>query len=448
MNTRTISPSLPPSVSLSFKRHLSRRAFLHGTGALLALPWLEAMLPAFATRTQAAAATTPPRRFLAMNYGLGFHGPHLFPSEAGREYKLTPYLELLKEHRSDFTIFSGLSHAEQNGANGHTSELTWLTTAKHPGLPGFRNSISLDQLLIEKLNPDTRYHALVLNVGGNDSMSWTANGVNIPAESSPSKLFAQLFVDGTPAEVQAQLRELKRGRSILDTVNGEAKKLHRELGKRDQEKFDQYLTSVRELETRIQANEAWAQRPKPKVDAKPPTDVQDRTDIIARTRLMHDLMVLAFQTDSTRFITYKAGGMNAVPKIDGVKQDWHNLSHHGQDDMKIEELTIIEKAEFAEMARLLSLLKGVKEGARTLLDQTIVLAGSNLGNASSHSWRDVPVIVAGGGFKHGQHVVAGGKGNDNARFANLFVQIAHRLDVGIDRFGSSTAPSVKGFELA
>lgn len=433
---------------LSTKPHLSRRAFLRGSGALLALPWLDAMLPAFATRAQAASATTPPRRFLAMNYGLGFHGPNLFPQQAGRDYALTPYLELLKEHRADFTLFSGLSHEEQNGANGHTSELTWLTTAKHPGLPGFRNSISLDQLLLEKLNPDTRFPALILNVGGSDSMSWTANGVNLPAESSPSKVFAQLFVNGTQAEIQAQMRELKRGRSILDTVNGEAKKLRSELGGRDQEKFDQYLTSVRELEVRIQGNEAWAQRPKPEVAVKPPSDVQDRTDIIARTRLMHDLMVLAFQTDSTRIITYKAGGMNAVPKIDGVKQDWHNLSHHGQDEMKIDELTIIEKAEFAELGRLFGLLKGAREGGCCLLDQTLVLAGSNLGNASSHSWRDVPVIVAGGGFKHGQHLVAGGKGHENSRLANLFVQIAHRLDVGLERFGSSTAPGVTGFELA
>ena len=433
-------------MNLSLKKHLSRRAMLRGSGALLALPWLEAMLPAFATRAQAAAATTPPRRLLAMNYGLGFHGPHLFPAEAGRDYQPTPYLELLQPHRADFTLFSGLSHEEQNGANGHTSELTWLTTAKHPGLPGFRNSISLDQALIEKLNPDTRFPALILNVGGSDSMSWSANGVNLPAENSPSKVFAQLFVNGSAAEVQAQLRELKRGRSILDTVQGEAKKLQRDLGRRDQEKFDQYLTSVRELETRIQANEAWAQRPKPSVEVKPPSDVQDRTDIIARTRLMHDLMVLALRTDSTRFITYKAGGMNAVPKIAGVKQDWHNLSHHGQDEMKIEELTLIEKAEFAELARLFSLLKSAPEAGRTLLDQTIVLAGSNLGNASSHSWRDLPVLVAGGGFRHGQHLVAGGKGHDNARFANLFVQIAQRLDVGLETFGSSTASSITGFE--
>jgi hypothetical protein len=224
---------------VSAKPHLSRRALLRGTGAFISLPWLEAMVPAFATRAQAAAATAPPRRLLAMCYGLGFHGPNLFPAQAGRDYTLTPYLEALKEHRSDFTVFSGLSHEEQNGSNGHTSELTWLTTAKHPGLPGFRNTISLDQALIEKLAPDTRFQSIILNVGGNDSMSWTANGVNLPAENSPSKVFAQLFINGTPAEVQTQLRALQRGRSILDTVNGEARKLQRELGKRDQEKFDQ-----------------------------------------------------------------------------------------------------------------------------------------------------------------------------------------------------------------
>jgi BMFP domain-containing protein YqiC len=429
---------------LRIKPALSRRAFLRGTGTVLALPWLEAMLPAFATRAQAAAATTPPRRFVAMNYGLGFHGPFLFPGKTGRDYELTPYLDAIKEHRNDFTLISGLSHIEQNGANGHTSELTWLTAAKHPGLPGFRNSISLDQFLVEKLAPDTRFPTLILNVGGNDSLSWTANGVNLPAESSPSKLFAALFVNGTPAEVKQQVKDLKRGRSILDTVNGEAKKLQRELGPRDREKLDQYLTSVRDLESRLQASEAWAQRPKPQVNIKPPVDVADRYDILARTRLMHDLITLALQTDSTRVITYKAGGFNPVPKIEGVDTGWHDLSHHGQEAEKIAELKLIELAEFRELNRLFSLLKGAQEAGRSLLDNTTLLIGSNLGNASSHSWRDLPVILAGGGFKHGQHLVAGGPGNDNARFCNLFVQIARRLGVETERFGTSNATAVKG----
>ncbi|GBL23235.1 hypothetical protein EMGBS6_00200 [Opitutia bacterium] len=433
---------------IATKTRLDRRAFLRNAGLLLTLPWLEAMVPSFANAAESRAAVTQPRRFLAMNYSLGFHVPLLVPKEEGRGYAPSYYLEPLQAHREDFTVFSGISHDEQNGSDGHTSELTWLTSAKHPGLPGFRNTISLDQLLVQKLNPDTRFSSLVLSAGNHASMSWTMNGVCLPAEPSPSKVFQLLFVEGSPGEVKRQLADLRRGRSILDTIGEEARKLNANLGPRDKEKVDQYFTSVRELEARLLSSSAWATRPKPKVDAVAPKDVADRTDIIAKTRLMHEMITLAFQTDSTRFITYSAGGMNATPKIDGVSQDWHNLSHHGQDEAKIEELRIIERAEFNEIARLLGLLKGVKEGRGTLLDHTIVMAGSNLGNASAHSTRDLPLIVAGGGFRHGQHVVAGGKGNDNARFANLFVQIAHRMDVGLEKFGSSNGRSIKGFELA
>jgi hypothetical protein len=405
------------------------------------------MVPSFANAAESRAATTQPRRFLAMNYSLGFHVPLLVPKEEGSDYTPSYYLEPLQAHRKDFTVFSGISHEEQNGADGHTSELTWLTSAKRPGLPGFRNTISLDQLLVQKLSPDTRFTSLALSAGTNGSLSWTMNGVNIPAESTPSRLFQLLFVNGNPAEIQRQLAELRRGRSILDTLDGEAKKMNANLGPRDKEKVDQYFTSVRELEARLLSSSAWATRPKPKVDVKPPTDITDRNDIIAKTRLMHDLITLSLQTDSTRFITYSAGGGNN-PKIEGVTQEWHNLSHHGQDEAKIEELRLIERAEFAEIGRLLGLLKGVQEGRGTLLDNTIVMAGSNLGNASSHNTRDLPLILAGGGFRHGKHVVAGGKGNDNGRFANLFVQIAHRMDVGLEKFGSSNGRSVKGFELA
>jgi hypothetical protein len=355
-------------------------------------------------------------------------------------------LEVLREQRRDFTLISGLSHAEQNGNNGHASSLTWLTAARHPGLPGFKNTISLDQLLVEKLQPDTRFPCLLLNVGGNDSLSWTASGVNLPAESSPAKLFQQLFVTGSPAEVQQQVRELKRGRSILDTLGEEARKLTRELGPRDRDKLDQYLGSVRDLEARMQAAGEWATRPKPLVAVKPPVDVQDRYDIIARTRLMHDLIVLALQTDSARIITYAAGGFNPVPKIEGVDTGWHDLSHHGQDPAKIDELKLIELAEFREISRLLRLLREAKDGSGSLLDHTTVLLGSNLGSASSHSWRDLPILLAGGGFRHGQHLVAGGAGLANARFCNLFVQIARHLGVEMDRFGSSDGTGIKGLE--
>jgi hypothetical protein len=424
------------------KKALPRRAFLQGSGAVLALPFLDAMVPAFATRAQAAAAA-PPKRFVAMSYGLGFHGPNLFPKDAGADYTASPYLEALAEHRNDFSVISGLSHPEQNGANGHTGELTVLTSAKHPGLPGFKNTISIDQLLVEKLVPDTRFPSLCLSVGSNDSMSWSAAGVNLPAENSPEKLFKQMFVTGEKWQIDHQMAELARGRSILDTLSERAKRLHKQLGARDQEKFDQYLTSVRELETRLQASQDWALRPKPKVDVEPPKDIQDRTDVLARTRLMNEMIVLALQTDSTRFITVKQSAYGDVPKIPGVSTAWHELSHHGQDEDKIDELEKIELAEFHEIAYLLKRLKQADDGGASVLDHTHLLFTSNLGNASSHSSRDIPVVLAGGGFKHGRHVVAGGSGLENARFANLFVQIAQRLGVEIERFGSSDGTSVR-----
>jgi hypothetical protein len=427
------------------KKHIARRTFLRGAGVAVALPWLDAMLPAFATKAQADEALTPPKRFVAINYGLGFHGPHLFPQQEGADYEPTPYLKLLAEHRDQFSVISGLSHPEQNGANGHTSEFTVLTSVKHPGLPGFKNGVSIDQFLADKWQPDTRFPSLVLNVGGRgDSISWSGTGVNLPAAGTPEELFKMMFVTGSPDEVAKQTAELKRGRSILDTVNDRARSLQRQLGPRDQEKFDQYLTSVRELEQRLQSSEDWAQKPKPQVDVPPPKNVTDRLDFVARSRVMHQMIALTLQSDSTRIITLKSTAMNDVPKLPGVDTGWHDLSHHGQDDQKIDELKLIEEAEFREINGLLTLLRGGQEAGRSVLDSTHLLITSNLGNASSHSWRDLPVILAGGGFQHGRHVVAGGSGNDNARFCNLFVQIAQRMGVEIDQFGSSDGTGVKG----
>jgi hypothetical protein len=415
------------------KCHLDRRAFLRGTGAMLALPFLDAMVPAFATRAMAAVGQ-PPQRFLAMCATLGFHTPFLFPQETGADYALTPYLEPLKNLKGDFSVLSGLQHEEQNGANGHTSEMTWLTSAKHPGLAGFKNTISLDQFIAERIGSQTRFPSLILGTGS-ESLSWSASGVPLPAESSPSKAFQQLFVEGTPAQVAAQVRDLKRGRSILDTVMGQAKKLHNDLGKRDQEKLDEYFSAVRDLEGRLVQNEAWVQRPKPKVDAKPPTDIQSRTDAIGKMKLMQDLIVLALQTDSTRTATLRLSGMNAVPEIAGVKNDWHNLSHHGQDPVKIEELKVIEKAEFTAFADFLTKLKQTQDNGRPLLDSTAVIFGSNLGNASAHSTANIPLVFAGGGFKHGRHIAID-KGKHV--FSNLFVSLAQRMGVEADTFGFST----------
>lgn len=417
---------------------LSRRAFLRGTGVSLALPFLDAMWP----HQAAAAAAASPKRMVAVCTSLGIYGPAFFPTQAGRDYVATEYLDLMKEHRNDFTVFSGLSHPDQSGADGHSSEMTWLTSARHPGLGGFRNTISLDQYVAEKIGVETRYPSLTLGTN-NVSQSYTRSGVMIPAETRPSVVFAKLFTNGSQWEVQQQMRKLKDGRSIMDTVREEAKRFGSRVGSSDREKLDEYFTSVREMELRLAKQEEWVQKPKPVIDAKAPSDIAENADIIGRMQLLFELVPLALQTDSTRLITILVQGRGDVPPVPGVSIDHHNLSHHGQDPEKIRQLELVEKAEMNACNKLLGALKQKKEGDKCLLDNTMVLFGSNLGNANSHDWRNLPVLLAGGGFQHGQHVARDAK--DNTPLCNLYVQMLQKMGIEGDTFGTSSSASVPGF---
>jgi hypothetical protein len=424
---------------MTIPHRCSRRTLLRGAGVALTLPLLEAMTP----RRAKAAAAEPPRRMICINTTLGLHTPNLFPAQAGSDYELTPYLEPIKDFRNDLTVFSGLSHPEVDG--GHPAELCYLTAAPHPRADNFKNTISLDQYAIEKLVPDTRFGSLVLASSSSRGLSFTRSGVPIPAEERPSRVFKSMFVDGTPTEVKAQVQRLKQGQSIMDTVLGEAKDFQKGLGQQDRQKLDEYFTSVREVEQRMIKAQDWTRRPKPQIDAKPPTDIASSVEVPARVRLMIDLMHLALQTDSTRFITFALNGLNAVPVIPGVTQDWHNLSHHGQDPAKLAELRVIEVQQMQLFGELLMKLKSTREEGGTLLDRTIVMFGSNLGNASSHDNKNLPILVAGGGFKHGQHLAFDPK--KNPPLSNLYVQFLRRLGADINAFGSSSG-TIPGFELA
>ena len=418
---------------------IPRRTFLRGAGVTLALPLLEAMA---GSRAEAAEGAGAPRRMICINTTLGLHTPNLFPAKGGADYELTPYLEPIQAYRSDLTVFSGLSHPQVDG--GHASELCYLTAAPHPTADNFKNTISLDQYAVEKLVPDTRFGSLVL-ASSHTGISFTRSGVQIPAERSPSRVFRSMFVDGTPNEINTQVQRLKQGQSIMDNVQQEAREFQKGLGTHDRQKLDEYFTSVREVEQRMIRAQDWARRPKPKVDVKPPVDINSTAEVVGRVRLMLDIMHLALQTDSTRFITFALNGLNAVPVIRGVTQDWHNLSHHGQDPAKLAELKVIELQQMALFGELLGKLKGTREGGGTLLDRTIVLFGSNLGNASSHDTRNLPILVAGGGFRHGQHLAFDPQ--KNPPLCNLYVQCLRRLGAEVDAFGSS-AGTMPGFEQA
>lgn len=412
-------------------KRLGRRDLLRASGAALALPFLGAMAPA-----------SPKRRLVAINLGLGLHLPHLVPERAGADYALTPYLEELKDLRAHFTVISGTSHPGVDG--GHLAEKSFLTTAPHPGSASFRNTISLDQYAAEKVGLETRYGFLALSQAGR-GLAWTRSGAEVPTDTRPSQLYAKLFLDGKADEKARRLRDLRDGRSVLDALGGPAGSLRRELGPEDRAKLDDYLEALRETERRLTKAEQWEGRPKPAPDGPAPRDPQDRTDILEHQRLMYDLMHLALRTDSTRIITFFKNGMNAVPKIPGVSQDYHNLSHHGKDPAKIEELGVIERAQIARFAEFLGKLKAAKEEDGTLLDRTMVLIGSNLGNASSHDNRKLPILLAGGGFRHVGHLALGGE--RDYPLSNLFVSMLQRLGIETSAFGSGTG-TMRGLEFA
>ena len=415
----------------------SRRHFLRASGIALSLPLLDKFVLGDDIREKQIA-----RRMVCVCTPLGLHTPHFFPKSAGRGYESTLYLESFQDLRDDMTVISGLSHPEVE--SGHDSIYSFLTAAPHPERrAGFRNAISLDQFAAEKIGTETRFPSLVLSAEG-FSLSWTRSGALVPSETSPARVFARLFLDGRPDEVQAQIRRLKDGQSILDQVGTQVQRMNSSLGVRDREKIDEYFTSVRELEQRLARAEEWSRKPKPKVDAKQPQDIANPADLIGRTRLLFDLTHLALQTDSTRLITIMLLGTSLVPPIAGVNDGHHNLSHHGQDPGKLKQLQIVEQEKLKVLHDLLAKLKQSKEDDASLLDRTTVFFSSNLGNASSHSCKNLPVLLAGGGFKHGQHLAFDPA--KNPPMSNLFVSMLHRLGIDSDAFGSSTG-TLTGLEL-
>jgi len=373
------------------------------------------------------------RRMLAINAPLGIHTPFLFPEQAGRDYQATPYLEPLQGLREKFSIISGLRHPDVDG--GHSAEESFLTGAAHPGQPSFRNTISVDQYAAERIGHLTRVPSLALSANGT-GLSYTRSGVRIPSERKPSRVFAKLFLEGSESEKAAQMRRIEDGQSIMDLVREQTAGVARKLGREDNETLDQYLTSVRELEGRLVMQGEWAKLPKPKVDQEPPSDIEDRADFVGRMKLMYDLIFLALRTDSTRLITFCGAGGNYVPTLAGVDEDWHNLSHHGKDPKKIEKLALIELEEMKLFAEFLGRLDEVKEGEHTLLDQTAILSGSNLGNASSHNNTNLPVIAAGGRFEHGQHLAF--EQEKAPPLCNLFVSYLQHLGIEAGTFSTGT----------
>jgi hypothetical protein len=385
----------------------------------------------------AASGQPSPRRMIAINQDLGFIPKLFFPSGEGRNYELSSYLEKIADHRDQFTVFSGLSHPGVDG--GHRADKSFLTAAPHPGRASFSNSISLDQLIANEVGHETRFRSLSLSINDSKSLSYTQAGVEIPTIKSASALYKKMFLQGDEKAMQAQVERLRRRGSILDVVMGQSKDLNKRVTAADRERIDQFETAVRSLELRLTEAQAWETRPKPKVDAQMPDYPSDKKQFFEMIRMMNDMSRLALQTDSTRVITLFLGSMRTPGVVFGNGRTiggYHNISHHGKDEAKLKQLAEIEIGQMELLNELLQGLKDVEEADGTLLDHAMVLYGCHMGDANIHNNKNLPVILAGGGFKHGQHLAF--NEDNNAPLANLYVNMLENMGLEQTKFASST----------
>lgn len=408
----------------------SRRNFLRGTGVVLSLPWLESL----GGLVHAVEPGKEPRRLLLICLPLGIYRDSLVPKQAGAGYEPPEYLAPLADLRDRFTIVSGLDHPGVSG--GHAAQPRIFT-----GVPSAeRNRRSLDQYVAATLGQQTRFDSLVLSAGAND-FGWTDGGSMAPAEKSIGDAFAKLFAEEGAANKSKVLGEIGRGKSILDHLLDEARDLESRLSRRDREKLGEYFETVRATEKRLVKSEEWIHQPKPQVNSKPPAPFAP-DEIITNLRGVCDLTHLAFKTDSTRVVTFGYFRQDAVA-VPGVSVGYHNLSHHGQDEGNIAQLKRVERAFFDELKTLLTNLKNTTEGDSTLLDRTTILVTSNLGSGNSHSNKDLPVLLAGGRFRHGRHLAFAPGGTP---LCNLYVTVLNQLGFEDRSFGTSTGV-LPGLEL-
>ncbi len=436
---------------------LDRRHALRAMGSMIALPFLECMLPLRAAETE----TAPPRRSAFIYLANGVHSLNYQITQPGADYEFSRSLKPLEKHRQVITPISGLHHPG-NLSHHHNCISTWLTGGKLG--PTDRNTISVDQKMAEVTAQLTRVSSLEIAIT-QDSLAWTADGVRLPAMRRCSEIFASLFEEPKNGKT-AQRRELRRKSSVLDANLEEVRQLEKKMGAEDKGRMEQYLTSVREAEIRTKRADVWLDTPLPVISD---ADRQRTSRDVAATkagdyfRTVYDLMVLAFQTDVTRVATFSLGGEGdafAIPEI-GITESRHQLSHHGGDPGYMEKLTMYDTFAIEQFGYFLSRLAETKDlGGKPLLGSTMALFGSGMSYGHSHGNANLPLVLAGGsdlGLKHGRHLdfnqghfegykldtpgehyrLCSRPANSDAHMSNLLLLMAQRMGVEIDQFGDS-----------
>ena len=399
-------------------RQFERRQFLSGLGVTLALPWLE---------SSAMAAAPWPKRLVCVGNHLGFYPGNFFPKTAGRDYVPTSTLKPLDKHRDDLTVFSHLDHG-LNG--GHRAVQGFLNSIKKEESAGFPlKNISLDQAAAEHVGSATRFPSVNTGIVNGTDMCWTRAGVHVPPVNNPAKLFRALFVNSPAAERAAERTRLKHRGSVLDALRESAGALNRTLNAADRHKLDQYLTSVRDVERRLQMSREWLDRPKPKSPIVAVLD--EERQHIDEVALFYDLMALALQTDSTRVATLETGMGFRTSELDLA--GYHAISHHGKAEDRIGQLQVIESFLTTKLGGFIDRLKEAQ-----IFDHTLIVFGSGMSDGSIHSNRNLPVLLAGGGVKHQGHLVCPFDPHQRVPLANLWLSVLHWFGSEAKRFGRST----------
>ncbi len=419
---------------------INRRFFLCSTGVTLALPLLESLSPrvpgsgsAVGATAGSAAGAARPVRMVCIGNSFGFHPPVFFPEKAGRDYDLPHLLEPLAPQRQDLTLFSGLDHGVKGGHFAIHAFLSGVKNIEAKAMP--EGNISVDQRAAETVGGATRFPSLTIGEAdgfhGGPMMCWTRSGARVPPIPGPRELFRRLFISDSASARASSADRFRLKGSILDAVHGDAKALERRLGKRDQEKLEEYFSSVRDVERQLELGKQWSHVPKPKPGIEEPPN----TGVVSDLPVLYDLMALALQTDSTRIATLELDG------------GYHGLSHHGQVRERIDALVKLERNQLEQLARFLGKLKSLADGEKTLLDNTMVLFGSGMGNAATHVNTNLPIILAGGGFKHGDFKTYPQSGRGRTQLCNLYLSMLHRFGVETERFGLSTG-TLSGLDVA
>ncbi|NNE00037.1 MAG: DUF1552 domain-containing protein [Pirellulaceae bacterium] len=417
----------------------ARRGLLKSAGMTLALPALESIprQAVAAETTVGAESSAKAKRLICVGSNLGLYRNAFYPTRTGVDYDVTPLLKPIDQHRHEFTVFSGLDHRAGNGHSNWDNYLCGQTIG----------SVSLDQIAAEKVGKDTRYGSLQLCAGDipRQRMVFTRRGVPLPMINRPSVVYGKMFASADDRARTEYL--LKSGRSALDKLRDEAKSLQRQVNAADKHKLSEYFSSLRELEQRMGRQLNHLAEDAPQVDYElPPYDPIAPTMMLECEQIMFDLMALALQTDSTRVATLFIAGLGQVFTLDGqtMRAGYHALSHHGNDPDLIRDLIRVETEHMKCLGRFLSQLKEKTDGdGRPLLDTTIVLFGTGMGDASRHSNRDLPTLVAGGGFKHGRHIAGDPTAKDGMLLGDVFISVLQQLGVETETFSNAR----RGIEL-